>query len=121
MASEVRVSVAVEIDGRRHSFTERRIICDEVLDIQKEVAAGAESGDGDPLITGSGVATARVVFLQPQKPVTFYLGTNHTEGAVINAGGLILLLDCGVKADGPDLANFDEEIAAVVRGLIAGS
>lgn len=102
----------------------RRIEVDEIQSFKYEKAA-----DNDAVtfaaVPADQVATIQALLVRASKTVTLRLDGQTDAGIVINAGGMVLLLDvtidAGAGASNAKINNPDDADVALIEGFAAGT
>jgi len=122
----VKVVVDVEIDGVKvpgFPLT-RRITVDEVQHFDYEEGADNDTTTYSALPTAQ-VASIQALILRPtEQPITLRLDAQTDAGIIINAGGLIVIVDATIDAGATTNAtvnNPDASALSRLKGFAAGT
>ena len=102
----------------------RRVEVDELQSFNYDKAADADSTTFSA-VPADQIAEMQVLVLRSSKAVTLRLDGQTDAGIVVNAGGMVLLLDCtidaGAGASNAKVNNPHATDTAVIEGLAAGT
>lgn len=119
MASNIRVTVLVEVDGEpvRGFPIQRRFTVDETQAFAYEKTTGGGFAD----LPDNQLTTGQFVLLQPDRTVSFRFsdGAAGATSVDVNAGGLLLVFD-GSWANGIEVSNASGS-TALIRGQVGGT
>ena len=122
----IKIVVDVEIDGVKipgYPLT-RRISTDEVQHFDFEEAADNDSTTYSALPTAQ-IASVQALVLRPlEQPITLRLDAQTDAGIIINAGGLIVIVDATIDAGAATNAtvnNPDASALSRLKGFAAGT
>lgn len=121
MGNTLEIHVTVKRDGKLLSGfpIARRIQCDEVQQFSTEQGTGG----GYFTLPITSIDTLQALLLTPSAAVTVRLAGQASAGVVINAGGLLLLIDAAIAATAATNATIDNSSGstAVLDGLAGGT
>jgi hypothetical protein len=119
MASNVKVTVLVEVDGEpvRGFPLQRRFSVDETQSFAYEKTSGAGFAD----IPDNQLTTGQFTLLQPDRTVSFRFsdGAGAAAAVAVNAGGFLLVFD-GSWANGIEVENTSGS-TALIKGVVGGT
>lgn len=102
----------------------RRIEVDEVQTFKYEKAADNDSTTFSG-VPADQIATIQALCLRTSKAVTLRLDGQTDAGIVLNAGGMVIILDAtidaGAGASNAKLNNPDDADVAIIEGFAAGT
>lgn len=102
----------------------RRIEVDEIQSFKYEKAADNDSTTF-AAVPADQIATIQALLLRTSKAVTLRLDGQTDAGIALNAGGMIVILDCtidaGAGASNCKINNPDDADTALIEGLAAGT
>lgn len=121
MADILDVTVTVKLNGRdvKGFPYQKRLVVDEVQQFAYEKATGG----GYETLPITQIATLQALVLAPDQALTVRVDGQSDAGLVLNAGGLLLLLDSTTDAGASTNATIDNSSGstAVITGLGAGT
>jgi hypothetical protein len=122
MSAELKVSIAVERDGQPVPGLSviRRLIVDEV---QQFPGIERASGGGFVALPTGELDSIQVLVVKTDQDVTLRVDGQSDAGVVINAGGLIALVDVTIDAGAATNALLDNSSGTAVRldGVAGGT
>ncbi len=118
----IEVEVIIKRDGRPLEYlrTVRRIELDEIQEFKYEKATG---GGFVTLPTGELDEIQALVFQAVDQVATLRLDGQSDAGIVLNAGGMVVIIDCDIDAGAATNATVDNSSGSValLRGLAGGT
>lgn len=118
----IEIEVTVKRDGRPLEYlrTVRRIELDELQEFKYEKATG---GGFVALPTSKLDEIQALVFQAVDQQVTLRLDGQSDAGIVLNAGGMVVILDADIDASAATNATVDNSSGstALLQGLAAGT
>ena len=122
----IKVVVDVEVDGVKvQGFPlTRRISTDEVQHFDYEEAADNDTTTFSALPTAQIASVQALVLRALEQPITLRLDAQTDAGIIINAGGLIVIVDATIDAGAATNAtvnNPDATALSRLKGFAAGT
>lgn len=118
--SSIKITVDVEVDGKRvgnFPFSRRIQITEE-----QAFQYISSTGGGYDSIPSSEIAVIKALVLRPDQAVTLRTQNQSDAGILVNAGGIIALVDVVLNSGASTNATIDNSSGsdAQIEGVVAG-